>query len=138
MKFLIVFLMSSVAFSDEIRFYVIDQIQCVSAAGLQITYDGKPDVKFQTSLNGLIKSFYLDGFMYKSSTDKTELKFTGHRPSAGPSLDVWESDYTIEINGALNEKSFNQVAAVLYRSIAYGPRFKTATLNCNVLVERSF
>lgn len=130
--------MSSVAFADEIRFYVIDQIQCVSASGLKISYDGKPDGKFQTSLNGLNKSFYLDGFMYKSSTDKTELKFTGHRPSAGPSFDVWESDYSIEINGELSEKSLNQVAGVLYRSVAYGPWFKIAKLNCNVLVERSF
>lgn len=136
--FLITFLMASVAFADDFRWYQIDEIRCVSAAGLNISYNSKVNANFQTSLNGAKKSFYVDGFVYKASTGKTELKFTGHRPSAGPVLDVWESDYSIEVNGALAENSLNQVQAVLYRSIAFGPRFKTATLNCNVLAGKSF
>ena len=144
MRFLFAFLLlavSSSAFASGDRvWYVVSKYTCSLSNGVHISYDQTKDPNQVMSVLGFaVKPLYIDGTYYDRDSNLSFIGFTGHRPSAGPSFDPWESSYSVRFSGLLPTGVVTSVQAQIYKNQSYtGWTLMPVTVNCDVLVERTF
>jgi len=142
MKFILLsLLLSSLSFAEQsIRFYRIESLTCRTDKGISIQYlENDPREKsVLTEWSGVRKNFWFDGGKYLANENRSEIAFTGHRPSAGPSLDIWESDYLIRFTGQLPDQTEQQIRGQLLRSVSYLPYYVVDQITCEVVNQSTF
>lgn len=137
--FVLLFVSTTALAEPPTGYYRVSKFSCLGSTGYKLNYDASVETNIVTSQIGVFNfRYWIDGFTYTASKNKSEIRYTGHRPSAGPVLDFWESDYSIHFEGELPLSPEYKAEARVYRSTAFGPWIFVSTVKCIVSVDGKF
>jgi hypothetical protein len=135
-----IFFISFVASAGEQTWYVMNKFDCTLSNGAQVSRNqsGNTDLVIST-LGFMTREFYLEGTHYDHDSNFSLIEFTGHRPSAGPSIDPLETSYSMRFTGLLPIGKSVGIEGEIYRNVAYSGWVRMPeTVKCNVVVKRTF
>jgi hypothetical protein len=118
----------------------MNQFHCSLSNGTTLSYDQtkNPNLVIST-LGSFTKILYVDGFFYDQDSHLSLIEVTGHKPSAGPVIDPWETSYSMRFAGSIPTGTAATIKGEIYKNVAYtGWVLMPATATCNVLIERTF
>jgi hypothetical protein len=120
--------------------YVVDAYKCTFSNNVIVSYDqAKDENKVTTSWAGVTKTFYPSQNVYLSEANISKIDFNGHAPSAGPVLDYWETDYSMQFQGVLPIGKAASVTGHVYRNTAFTGWVETGyTVTCDILITSTF
>ncbi len=129
---------ASQATPADIEYIRVASYECSTPIDLNIRYDAaRDDYKLLAQWSSVDREFYVDNIKIDRTAKTTEIRFTGHRPSAGPAYEPWESDYVIRVNQLIKPGGQTSViSGNLYRSVSYGPFFWMSNIECTVISIR--